>query len=72
MGRVPGDCSIEDIGILKGWRLMLEGHSLASHGRWEEALVLVEGGERLIEGLGELRPSRYTWQGVGQVGDRGG
>jgi tetratricopeptide (TPR) repeat protein len=70
--RLPGGYSLEDIDILRGWMSMLEGHSLASQGRWEEAWELVEAGERVIEGLGDLRPSRFAWQGVRLVGDRGG
>ena len=72
LGRLPGGYSLEDIGILRGWMSMLEGHSLASQGRWEEALKLVEAGERVIAGLGDLRPSRFAWQGVRLVGDLGG
>jgi hypothetical protein len=71
-GRVPSGVSLEDVGILNGWKSMLDGHKLASQGRWEEALGLVESGERAIEGLGDLRPYRYAWQGVRLVGDRGG
>ena len=70
LGRLPGGYSLEDIGILRGWMSMLEGHSLASRGRWEEAWELVEGGERVIMGLGDLRPSRFAWQGVRLVRDR--
>ena len=71
-GRVLGGGSLEEIGILEGWKSMLDGHSMASRGRWEEAWELVERGERMVEGLGLLRPFRYAWQGVRLVGDRGG
>ena len=71
-GHVPGDGSLEEIGILEGWKSMLDGHSIASRGRWEEAWELVERGEKMVEGLRVLRPSRYAWQGVRLVGDRGG
>jgi tetratricopeptide (TPR) repeat protein len=70
-GCVPSGVSLEDVGILNGWKSMVEGHSLASQGRWEEAWELVESGERMVEGLGDLRPYRYAWQGVRMVGDRG-
>jgi tetratricopeptide (TPR) repeat protein len=71
-GSVPGDGFLEEIGVLKGWKSMRDGHSTASRGRWEEAWELVERGERMVEGLGVLRPSRYAWRGVRLVGDRAG
>jgi tetratricopeptide (TPR) repeat protein len=59
--KIPDGVSLEDISILKGWKMMLEARKSVYHKRWEEAWELVEGGERLIENLGHISPSNFTW-----------
>lgn len=63
-GRVLGGGSLEEVGIPEGWKSMLDGHSMASRGRWGEAWELVERGERMVEGLGVLRARSSGWTGT--------
>jgi len=55
------------IEALEAWRLLKEGHRLASKGRWNEAHELVLRGEKVLGGA----PSKFVWISVGMVDEIG-
>ncbi len=62
--QVEGEKRLKEMGILNGWRTIIEGHRKASEGNWREAVELIETGERMIENVGSPEPNEYVWQNV--------
>jgi hypothetical protein len=54
-----------EVDALKGWRLMRQGHLLASKGLWNEAWMMTERGDRALGCRGALAPTRFVWSSIG-------
>jgi hypothetical protein len=50
-----------EVRALESWRLLRQGHQIASQGRWDEAHDLVVKGEEILGGS----PSSLAWTSIG-------